>query len=514
MTIAYISPELALPELVYSGGLGYLAHSYGLSAKSLGLDAVIVSILYRQSFDQIIEDGKMRTQYTTRSYGESGLEDTGIVFPLDINGAENLIKVWRLKGHDDMVPIYLLDADLPENDELGRLNTLQLYGGSVESGANLERWIAYAIILGEGSVEALRRLGISVDLYHLNESYLAFAAMKIADPSKTVFTTHTPVPSGNKKFDLATVHKILGGRYSLEYLNELGGDPFDMAAACIKLSRKVNAVSKKHLDTIEKMWGWVENRPPFVAVTNGVNKEYWQYPEFASAKTPSELAGAQKIYKRKLIDYGKEKTGIYLSENVLTIVCARRAAKYKRPTLIFFDKPWIKNLLFSNSLQIIMSGRPHPDDREMIDEFNYILKLSRELPNLVVLENYDMEQSKILKGGADIWLNNPRAPMEASGTSGMSAALNGAINLSTPDGWMPEANPENCFLFGSSYSFGNTHDAYDAKELKTALSHIIAMRRKEPDAFYRKAFAAKIEAEDQWTSDRMVKEYETLLYAA
>lgn len=512
MTIAYIAPEIALPGLVYSGGLGYLAHSYGLSSKSFGLDAVIISVLYRQSFDQIIENGKMRIEYAPRSYDNSMLENTGIVFPLKINGKENFIKVWRLSGHDDVVPIYLLDADLAENDALGRLNTLQLYGGSIESGANLERWIAYAIILGEGSVEALKQLDIPVSTYHLNESYLAFAAMKIADPAKVVFTTHTPVPSGNKKFDLGAVHKMLGNRYPMEYLKELGGDPFDMAAACIKLSRKVNAVSKKHLDTIEKMWGWLDNRPPFVAITNGVRKEYWQYPEFASAKTPSELAATKKIHKRKLIDFVKEKTGVCLSENISTLVWARRIAAYKRPTLLFFDKAWVRNLLCSNSLQIIISGKPHPDDKPMVDEFNYILKLSRELPNLVVLANYDMEQSKILKGGADIWLNNPRAPMEASGTSGMSAALNGTLNLSTPDGWMAEANPENCFLFGSSYSLGNMHDAFDAKELRTKLSQVLAMFRKDKDTLNKKTLAAKIEAEEHWTSDRMVEEYKSLLY--
>jgi glycogen phosphorylase len=342
VTIAYISPEIALPELVYSGGLGYLTHSYGLSAKSLGLDAVIVSILYRQSFDQVIENGKMRIDYTTQPYTKDRLEDTGIIFPLKINERDNFIKIWRFKGHSDMVPIYLLDTDIPENDKLGRLNTLQLYGGSVESGANLERWIAYALILGEGSVEALKRLNIEVSTYHLNESYLGFAAMKIADPSKTVFTTHTPVPSGNKKFDFNTAYKILGNRYTSEYLQELGcGDPFDMAAACIKLSRKVNAVSKRHLETIEKMWGWIENRPPFVAITNGVNKKYWQYPEFASAESPTDIAEAKKIYKRKLIDYIREQTGVYLSENVPNLVWARRIASYKRPTLLFFDKTWI-----------------------------------------------------------------------------------------------------------------------------------------------------------------------------
>jgi glycogen phosphorylase len=166
-----------------------------------------------------------------------------------------------------------------------------------------------------------------------------------------------------------------------------------------------------------------------------------------------------------------------------------------------------------DSLQITIAGRPHPDDNIMIDEFNNILKLSKELPNLVVLENYDMEQSKILKGGSDIWLNNPRAPMEASGTSGMSAALNGTINLSTPDGWMAEANQENYFPFGSGYSLNsNMHDAYDAKELRIQLSHMLAMFRKEKNTLRKKMLAAKIESEECWTSDRMVSECKSLLY--
>ena len=218
------------------------------------------------------------------------------------------------------------------------------------------------------------------------------------------------------------------------------------------------------------------------------------------------------VIQRELIELVQKETGKYLSEHLGTIVWARRFAEYKRPKLLLSDLDWLTTNLKSNNFQMIFAGRPHPDDYEMIDTWNYIYSLSKELPNLVILPGYELQLSLDLKRGADVWLNTPRAPNEACGTSGMSAAMNGAINLSTPDGWMAEANPENCFLFGSPFCTPS-QDALDLQKLKERIDKIVPMFNLEKDAWYQKALAAKLEAGIRWTSDRMVKEYSALLYA-
>lgn len=518
-TTLYVTPGIAISAKfpTYSGGLEYLSAGHLMSAKDLGINIVGMTIYYkrgyyRQGIDKI--KNKMTISYEDVS-SEGILEDTGIIFPIKICGVKNYLKIWKLSDEFNTVPVYMLDADIPENDEnrkegrydsSGRTNTLYLYGGDLESGCTIERKIAQAMILGIGSVEAARQLGIDVSMYHFNESYGAFGALAVNEPSKVRFTTHTPIDAGNPKYPLESVHQMLGNGFDKEYLRELGGDPFDMAAASIRLSGKVNAVSKKHLSVSEKMWSWIDGRSPFTSITNGVHKT-WQYPEFALAKSPEAVAEAKKLYKRKLIDLVRARTGIYFSENIPILVWARRFAAYKRPKLLFYDKTWIKNLLYSNSLQIIIAGKPHPDDKRMIDDFNDILRLSLEMTNMVVLEEYDLDLSKILKGGADIWLNTPRAPIEASGTSGMSAAMNGAINVSTPDGWMAEANPENCFLFGFPYPMGDTHDAHDAQDLRSCLVKVLTKYRKDKAGWRLQQYAAMLEAMEHWTTERMLAEY-------
>ncbi|MDO8523363.1 MAG: glycogen/starch/alpha-glucan phosphorylase [bacterium] len=509
-TVLYVTPGIAVSSKfpIYCGGLEYLSAGHLMSAKDLGMNMVGMTIYYKYGYyKQGIDRVRNKMTISNSPVSVEGiLEDTGVVFPIEICGTKNYLKIWKLSDEFNTVPTYLLDADIPENDALGRSNTLYLYGGDLESGCTIERKIAQAIILGIGSVEAAKQLGIDVVLYHFNESYGAFGAFAVNNPTKVVFTTHTPIDAGNPKYPLDSVHKMLGNSYSKEYLRTLGGDPFDMAAACIRLSSKVNAVSKKHLSIIEKMWSWIDGHPPFTSITNGVHKS-WQYPEFAEAKNPDAVAEAKKIYKRKLIDLVREKTGVYFSENIPILVWARRFAAYKRPKLLFYDKAWIKNLLYSNSLQIIIAGKPHPDDKRMIDDFNDILRLNTEMPNMVVLEEYDLDLSKVLKGGADIWLNTPRSPMEASGTSGMSAAMNGALNVSTPDGWMAEAIPENCFLFGSSFAMGDTHDAHDAKDFRNCLVKVLTKYRKDKTGWHRQQYAAILEALEHWTTERMVEEY-------
>ncbi len=540
--IAVITPEVALSDELktFSGGLGVFAGGLFKSAKALGIPMVGVAILPLQGYyDQYIDGGRMGISYTDHYYPDI-LEDTGVVCAVPIGSgdkAEIFLKVWRLpEGRYDAVTIYFLDANIEQHKPHSRINTIQLYGGggSWDPNPNTDRELVHDLLLGKGAVTALAELEPDISLYHLNESRTAFAAVEHLcrllragkqfdeavreTQSKIVFTTHTPIRDGNPKYDIDLVTKLSGfnGTLTKEHLKQIGSNPFDMTAACLRLSRKANAVSKKHGKVAEKLWSWVDGASPIISITNGVNHDFWQLPEFRSASTEEELHSAKLLYKRKLIDYVRQATGKCFSESVPTVVWARRFAAYKRPKLIFHDSiaEWTKNQLRSNNFQLIIAGKPHPYDRDRIAFWNELLSMSCDLPNFVVLAGYELELSKSLKAGADLWLNTPRSSNEACGTSGMSAAMNGALNVSTPDGWMWEANPENCFLFGSAIESAAyySQDMSDACALQECLSGIIAMHRLSKSEWRRKQFAAKLEAERDWTSDRMIQEYQERLY--
>ena len=529
--IVFLTPEIALDQSlhIYSGGLGVFSGGFLVSAKKLGLPAIGITILPRQGYyDQKANGHGMEIQYINRFYDEI-LEKTGIKFAIEVCGKCPIwIEVLKLpEGRFNSVEIFFLDTDISENDPYSRTNTLQLYGGSYHSGANLDRKIMQSLIFAKGSIELIRRLGRVVRFYHVNESYGTLVMIELFSNflanglsveeaiksvrSTTVFTTHTPVDAGNPKYPTEILANF--GNYSREMLVQCGGSPFDMAATGFFLSQKSNAVSKRHLTTAQKIWHWTRGAP-LISITNGVNRDFWQYGEFRNSKSALETAWVKRIYKKELINLISSRTGHNLNEDILTIVWARRFAEYKRPKLIFYNYDWLISKLISKEIQLIFAGKPHPDDRPMIDVWNEIFGLSQEFESLVMLPGYELELSKILKGGADLWLNTPRAPYEACGTSGMSAAMNGAIHMSTPDGWACEANPENCFLFGSDQHLagGYSQDAHDAVELKNTLEQALDMHYRSKNKWYEKSFNAKTEAEERWTSDRMVAEYEKLLY--
>lgn len=540
--VGYITPEIALdPELhLYAGGLGYLAGSHVRSAYGMQKRLVCFSLLFRYGYyvQRIVAENddhgkkilRMQVDYMPHHY-EGVLEHTGvrIQIPLCLNPAVKADVLRLPAGRFNNADTYLLDADISENDDLSRMNSLYLYGGYT-TGSSMERAIAQSMLLGRGSVEAARLLCIPIHCFHLNESYAAFAGVHLLEGymrlgktfdqaleltrARMVFTTHTPVPAGNPEYPLDKVD-FMWGRYperiiSLNDLRRIGGDPFNMTAACIRLSRVTNAVSKRHLEVARGMWhGVVRSDEEMISVTNGVNREYWQLPEYHAVANWTEAESAKLVRKRAMLHAIAEEYNRHLSEHVLTLVWARRFAEYKRPKLLFYDLTWISQLLHSNRLQVIIAGKPHPDDLQMIDVWNYLLRLSYELPNLVVIPEYDLRISKLLKAGADVWLNTPRAPMEACGTSGQGAALNCTLNISTPDGWMCEVNVDNCFLFGTRYQLLD-QDVYDLEALKNIMEGVMEFYCNDKAGWYTKTLAAKHEAEEYWTSDRMLREYEEL----
>jgi glycogen phosphorylase len=518
--VVYITPEIAIDPKIpsYSGGLGYLAGSAAMSAKKLGIPMVVFSIPYRKGYyTQKCDQNGMIVDEVDYNY-EGLIEKTGIKFQISLCGALVWIELLKVPGERyNSVDIYYLTTDIEENDLLSKSNCLQLYTG------NQDRRIAQAIILGRGTVEACKRLNISVHCWHVNESHGVLAQVELAQlqgvdqlRSKTVFTTHTQVASGNPSYKIEDLHRMSG--FNVENLKNWGGDPFNMAAAGIRLSRKSNAVSRKHLDVCKKMWHWVLNSnghdnfdERFTYITNGVDQDYWQYPEFRDSKCINDLKVAKMLYKRKLIDYIRKQpiVGRYFSENIPIVVWARRFAGYKRPKLMFdYLHDWLYDHLRNNRMQLVFSGKPHPDDKEMVDSWNFILNKSQNWPNIVILPGYELELSKILKGGADIWLNTPRSHFEACGTSGMSANLNGAIHISTPDGWAYESDPNNCLLFGSAELMRDyEQNKIDSACLREVMDTALVM---DNQTRFGMAMSAKIEAEKRWTSDRMMREYAKL----
>ena len=550
--IAHFTPEIALHQEFpnYTGGLGVFSASAAFSAKKLEVPMVVVSMLYSEGYyDQGIEHNRMSVGYTDRFMGGNPdsyylkkkiIEDTGVMFTVSVNGYSDWVKVYRLTDEAmekyATVPVYYLTTDIPQNKPEARMNSLNPYGGAGDRGANMERKIAQSIILGCGGIEALKRLEIPVEVYHLNESHVAFAALQIfanfyrecgdADEArrrtreKVVFTTHTPVVAGNPRYGFGTVEKFLKNGRSVphEVLARLGKNSlgeFDMATLGFRLSRMANAVSKRHREKAYEMWAWHgEDLPELISITNGTSQDFWQYPEFRKALNPAEMKACKAHYKQKMLDLVAAATGKVFRLDAPTLVFARRFAEYKRPMLLF-SSDWAKQQLYAGKMQVVFAGKPHPDDnhptRGMVKAWNDILEVSYEIPNLAILPGYELEMSKILKAGADIWLNNPRAPFEACGTSGMSAMMNGAIHMSTPDGWAREEFPENCFVFGTRLE-SDDQDKFDAEKLQDCIANALALYEHDKSGWYEKAFDAKREAEENWTSDRMLAEYCEKMY--
>lgn len=545
-TVVFITPEIAVHEKLrtYTGGLGYLAGTLAMAAERASLPAIVIAPLGRYYEQGVVDtpEGRRMLVEDKRLDHEGLLEPSGVELEIPINGEKVFVRVWRFPGeHHGSVPVYFLDTDYEKNSGDARLITPFLYGGYSGNGASEERRVRLSFLLGVGSVLLVGKLGIPDPLYHLNEGHCVFAALELfrrefADKGsgsmedairtvrrKVLFTTHTPVPAGIWRFNMDLLERIAGGhfRFDRKLWELIGGEDhdFNTAVAGIRLAGIVNAVSKRHETTAQRMWSWIykdDSFPlppePIRCVTNGVCRDFWQNPRYAEVQNPDELARAKLSCKRDLIGYVHQTTGRCLGENILTAVFARRWTRYKRPGLILDGE--FRNLraaLRKNRIQLIFAGKPNPDEHEMVNLWNGILSLSGQIPNLVILPEYDLALSGLLKAGADLWVNNPAAPKEACGTSGMSANLNGALNISTPDGWMCEANPKNHILFGHNAERNwDQQWVEDAAELREQLIRVIGTYYDERDDWNRRALNAMREAENSWNGLRMIEDYRKL----
>jgi starch phosphorylase len=450
--VAYFSMEIAIDQSLhtYSGGLGFLSGSHMRSAGHLNLPMVGVGILWAVGYgdQQVGADGNVEIVYVKREY--PFLKDTGLVVEVEIFGQPVKVKGLLLEPETfGTVPIYFLTTDIPENTPEHRSWTDKLYDGD-------ERIrIAQEIILGIGGLRILKAAQENCALIHLNEGHALPAVFEMLEDFNgdlnrvrncTVFTTHTPVAAGNETHNVHLLSEAgFFGKMPLQEAIRLGGEDFSLTVAALRMSRLANGVSQLHGLVANNMWHWVDNRCPIIAITNATNLQYWQDPRFLNVEDPEKLLAIKREMKVELFDYIRQTQGKNFDPDVLTVVWARRFTEYKRPALILQDLERIKKLFNDKKIQLIYAGKFHPKDTTGRQIFNEVLELSRKIPEIAVLTGpgYELELSGLLKRGSDVWLNTPVRPLEASGTSGMSANMNGAIHFSIYDGWAVEGTFDN-----------------------------------------------------------------------
>jgi starch phosphorylase len=514
---------------IYSGGLGVLAGDHLKAAADLDLPLIGIGILWSQDYTHqyIGEDGRPYDTYPHINY--DFLKDTGLSINVKVKGEDVTCKV-KLVDRYDNAPLYLLDTNFPSSKH-GWI-TDKLYGGSKQDR------LAQEIVLGIGGIRLLRKLDIKVDKYHFNEGHavlagielikekmknegLSFSEAKEATKKEIVFTTHTPVKAGNEVHD----HQLLQQMNAYNGLNheqmkQTGGDPFNMTVAGLRLSHITNGVSQLHQETTKEMWNNVSDKSPIIGITNGVHNNTWQDEKIRNAyESDADLWSPHLELKEELINYIRENNGAELDPNSLIIGFARRAAPYKRSELIFRNADAIDPLLKAGKVQLVFSGKAHPNDETGKDIVQNLVKMDQKYKDSVVfLENYDMEIARKLVKGSDVWLNNPRRPLEASGTSGMKAAMNGVLNLSVVDGWFAEG-PEHGvsgWLIDEVLKEEYNHLSEDKRDLKALYKVIydeIIPTYYDDHNNWKKMMKASIDMSHwQFSAQRMVQEYYERMY--
>ena len=497
--IAYFSMEIALESAIptYSGGLGVLAGDTIRSAADLQLPAVAVSLLHRSGhFHQRFDATGWQLEEPVRWCVNQFLTEMHARTHLEIEGRKLSLRCWKyeVRGASGyVVPVYLLDTDLPENSEWDRKLASVLYGGD-------SRYrLCQEVVLGIGGVRMLRALGYDrLDRFHMNEGHASLLTLELLQEEiakaqrrqialgdlaevrqKCIFTTHTPVPAGHDQFSLSSLTATLGHRQDLSDLMDADmvvrvfgrHDPpgetksssaspaiLNMTYLGLNMSRYVNGVAKKHGEVSRLMFRGYH----IDAITNGVHAATWTSPHFqelfdrhipdwrqdnfslrhATSIPGPEILEAHSRAKSQLLSYVHEHHKTAMSPEIFTIGFARRVTAYKRADLLFIDLERLKKLASRvGGLQLIYAGKAHPSDEEGKRLIRHILDLQRTLKDsisIVFLRNYDLALAKLITAGVDLWLNTPQPPLEASGTSGMKAALNGVPSLSVVDGWWME----------------------------------------------------------------------------
>ena len=531
--VAYFSMEFAIDQAlkIYSGGLGFLAGSHMRSGYNLKQDLVGIGILWKFGYyDQARNhDQTLHPTWTKKMY--SFLEDTGIKFQIDIHDAPVWVKVWYLNPETfKTAPIFLLSTDVPENDHISKTICHRLYD------ANESTKLAQYILLGKGGAKLLDELNLERDIYHLNEAHGLPAAFYLLRKyggdlqkvkEKLVFTTHTPEEAGNEKHNAYLCHQMsYFSGYSLNEVKAIEGEDDDMfnhSLCALRMARIANGVSQLHGVVSNEMWGKYPNICEIKAITNAQDYKYWADKPLYDARDEredEEFDFRKKYIKKRTFRIVADQCGKLFDSNVFTMVWARRFAGYKRADLLLQDKERFTKLLSNKRypVQIIFAGKPYPMDYSAISTFNNLVEESKNHKNMAVLTGYELALSKSLKKGSDVWLNNPRVPREASGTSGMTASMNASVNLSTDDGWIPEfaKNGVNSFVVPKAdYANMSVYDVdhYDMNQLYEILENeILPMYYDRPNEWRQVVKNAMDDVKVQFNSDRMADEYYKLIY--
>ncbi len=515
--VAYFSMEIGLDASIptYSGGLGVLAGDTIKAAADLGLPMAAVTLIHRKGyFTQRLQASGEQLESAAEWLPSAHFEELPERVRVQVDGEEVAVRCWRyiVKGyHGGEVPVYFLDTDLPENSPYGRALTDCLYGGDTRYR------LAQEVILGIGGVTLLRALGyVNLRAFHMNEGHSALLTVALLEEQvggrglgavgsadheavreRCVFTTHTPVPAGHDQFPLELAREILGNERvdGLLSLDCCVDHTLNMTYLALSFSRYVNGVAMRHGQVSRGMFP----KYPIASITNGVHVPTWTsrpfqqlFDEFIprwradvqnlryAVSIPIErVRSAHEACKATLLDAVHARTGRKLDARVMTIGYARRAATYKRADLIFQDLDRLRSMARSvGPIQLVYAGKAHPRDAEgkaMIRRVFEAAEHLRDAVQVVYLENYDMEIASFLIGGVDIWLNTPQKPQEASGTSGMKAAINGVPSLSVLDGWWIEGHVEGVtgWSIGDSWEDGDGDVGRESAELYDKLERVI-----------------------------------------
>lgn len=532
---AYFCMEFAIEQYlkIYSGGLGYLAGSHLRSAYELKQNFIGIGILWKYGYyDQMRNDDlTMKPQFIEKNY--SFLEDTGIIVSVRINTNQKVyVKAFKLKPEQfGTVPLYLLTTDIPENDHLSQTITNSLYDN------NLATRVAQSIVLGIGGGKVVEALG-GAEMYHINEGHalpLAYYLLNQKYNNKSeelkkhfVFTTHTPEKAGNEEHDafflndMGFFHRDLTKKEIIELTDNTGRLNYTVAA--LRMAKLANGVSKLHGEVSRKMWEDFSGICPIISITNAQNRAYWQDDAMYQLVESNDLDGLvnrKKELKKELFKVIADQTGKIFDENILTVIWVRRFAAYKRADLLLNDIQKFKNLVnrTDKKVQIVWAGKPYPLDESSTSVFNHLVIYTKSMKNCAVLTGYELALSKLLKGGADVWLNTPRRPREASGTSGMSGAMNGAVSVSTFDGWICEfaQHQKNSFIIPpvDENLPNEQQDAIDCQEMYDILENdVIPMYYDHQDKWLEIVKQSMLDVVPMFDSARMADEYYQLLYDA
>ena len=538
--VGYFTAEIGLwSELhTYSGGLGVLAGDHVKSAADAEIDLIGITLLYREGYGRqhLDQDGNQSESFAAIDPADH-LIDTGLELMLPLDGATIYSKIWKVEvvgitGH--IVPVYFLDTHHPKNSDYHSGLGARLYGGDDEVRIRQE------YLLGVGGLRLLNLLRIELDGLHLNEGHCTFALLELLNKGwtrndlekKVLFTTHTPVPAGHDRFNWDSVKAVLGDMLpeDAKQLVIAAGDPENgekcsMSHLAVGLVNKVNAVSNLNAIVASGMFGENHIHP----ITNGVHHITWtslpmaelydnQLPNWKS--DPTQLAYSGKISDEDLLaareknrsifrELVKASTGVELHKEKLTVGFARRFATYKRANLVFSDIERLREIA-GGEIQFVFSGKAHPRDeggKQLIrDIYGSAKQIEGEIP-VAFLENYDMDTGLAITSGVDIWLNNPIRPLEASGTSGMKAAMNGVPNCSILDGWWPEGCQHGVNGWAIGESEDDRDDERDANNIYSVLEHEVLPAWRQGSTVWANIMRASIATSARFTGARMITDY-------